>query len=318
MSLSKEDISAMQSTHLVFATDNYAYMRAALCQRPGMVSGNVERQRFPDGERYQRIVSDVAGCDVVLIGGTVSEADTLEMYDLACALVDEGARSLSLVIPYFGYATMERAVQRGEVVTAKTRARLLSAIPQAARGTRAFLFDLHAEGIPYYFEGSIRPVHVYCKPVITPAIVESGGEHYVLGATDAGRGKWIESLASELGVPPAGVFKRRIDGATTQVLWVNGDVQDRHVVIYDDMIRTGGSLIGAATAYREAGAMGFSVVATHGVLPGDALSRLQNSGLFDRIICTDTHPRAHELAGDGLIVKPVDGLIWQCLQHVHA
>ena len=308
----------MQQTHLVFATATYAYMQEALCQRPGMALGTVERQHFPDGERYQRIASDVTGCDVVLIGGTVSESDTLEMYDLACSLVDEGARSLSLVIPYFGYATMERAVQRGEVVTAKTRARLLSAIPQAARGTRAFLFDLHSEGIPYYFEGSIRPVHVYCKPVITQAIIAAGGERYVLGATDAGRGKWIESLASELGVPPAGIFKRRLDGATTQITWVNGDVQDHHVVIYDDMIRTGGSLIGAARAYREAGATGFSVVATHGVLPGDALSRLQDCGLFERIVCTDTHPRAHQLAGVGLTVKPIDGLIWNCLQNVRA
>lgn len=305
----------MPQTHLVFATANYTYMQAALCQRPGMGPGNVERQRFPDGERYQRIISDVAGCDAVLIGGTVSEVDTLEIYDLACALVDEGARSLSLVIPYFGYATMERAVHRGEVVTAKTRARLLSAIPQAARGTRVFLFDLHSEGIPYYFEGSIRPLHVYCKPLITQAIIASGGERYVLGATDAGRGKWIESLASELDVSPVGIFKRRLDGATTQVMWVNGDVEDHHVVIYDDMIRTGGSLIGAARAYREAGATGFSVVATHGVLPGDALSRLQGSGLFERIICTDTHPRARELAGDVLTVKPIDGLVWHCLQN---
>jgi ribose-phosphate pyrophosphokinase len=309
-------MTAMQKTQLVFATESYTYMQAALCQHPGMTPGRVERQIFPDGERYQRILSEVAGYDIVLVGGTLSETDTLEMYDLACALVDQGARSLSLVIPYFGYATMERAVQRGEVVTAKTRARLLSAIPQAARGTRAFLFDLHSEGIPYYFEGSIRPIHVYCKPIITQAITESGGKRYVLGATDAGRGKWVESLAAGLGVSPAGVFKRRLDGTTTQVLWVNGNVKGNHVVIYDDMIRTGGSLIGAATAYREAGATGFSVVATHGVLPGKAFSRLQDSGLFDQIICTDTHPRARQLAADGLTVKPIDALIWKCLQQV--
>jgi ribose-phosphate pyrophosphokinase len=90
------------------------------------------------------------------------------------------------------------------------------------------------------------------------------------------------------------------------------------VVIYDDMIRTGGSLIGAATAYREAGASSFSIVATHGVLPGDALSRLHESGLFERIICTDTHPRARQLAGNGLTVKPIDGLIWHCLANFNA
>jgi len=306
----------MAHTHLVFATKNYAYMQTALCQRPGMDRGMVERRVFPDGERYQRTLSTVSGRDVVLLGGTVSDADTLELYDLACALVDEGARSLTLVIPYFGYATMERAVRRGEVVTAKTRARLFSVIPPAPAGNRVLLFDLHSQGIPYYFESPMRPVHVYCKPLIINAIVASGGDGYVLASTDAGRGKWVESLASELGITPASVFKRRIDGSTTTVVGVNGQVQGRYVVIYDDMIRTGSSLIGAAQAYRDMGATGFTVVATHGVFPGDALARLQDSGLFDRITCTDTHPRAQELAGEFLAVHPIDGLIWEYLRRV--
>jgi ribose-phosphate pyrophosphokinase len=305
----------MGRAYLVFATHSYIYMQTALCQRPAMEQGSVERHVFPDGERYQRVLSDASGCDVVLIGGTVSDRDTLEMYDLACTLVDERARSLTLVIPYFGYSTMERAVNRGEVVTAKTRARLFSAIPPAPAGNCVLLFDLHSEGIPYYFESPVRPLHVYCKPIIMDAISASGGSQYVLASTDAGRGKWVESLAAELGVSPATVFKRRLDGSTTTVLWVNGQVQGSHVVLYDDMIRTGSSLIGAAQAYHNRGATGFSVVATHGVLPGEALTRLQDSGLFDRITCTDTHPRARDLAGEFLTVKPIDGLIWACLQH---
>jgi ribose-phosphate pyrophosphokinase len=74
----------------------------------------------------------------------------------------------------------------------------------------------------------------------------------------------------------------------------------------------------AAKAYRDEGATGFSVVVTHGVFPGDALARLQDSGLFERIICTDTHPRARQLAGDFLSVKPIDGLIWHYVQRVPA
>lgn len=306
----------MERAYLVFASSRYTDMRDALCQRPGMTCGAVQRLHFPDGERYQQIVDDIAAHDVVLIGGTVSDTDTLEIYDLACTLVDGGARSLTLVIPYFGYSTMERAVHRGEVVTAKTRARLFSAIPRASEGNRVLLFDLHSEGIPYYFEGSFRPLHVYCKPLILEAIRSTGGERYVLASTDTGRGKWVESLASELGVSPAGVFKRRLSGATTEVLWVNGQVEGHKVVLYDDMIRTGSSLMGAARAYQKEGASGFSVVATHGVFPGDALNRIQDSGLFDRIICSDTHPRARQLASDFLILKPIDGLLWEHLQRL--
>jgi ribose-phosphate pyrophosphokinase len=79
---------------------------------------------------------------------------------------------------------------------------------------------------------------------------------------------------------------------------VSAHVRDRPVVIYDDMIRTGGSLLGAASAYRDAGARSISAIATHGLFPGDALDRLQRSGLFDAIVCTDSHPRARALAPD--------------------
>ena len=81
------------------------------------------------------------------------------------------------------------------------------------------------------------------------------------------------------------------------------------MVIYDDMIRTGGSLMGAAKAYRNAGAAAISAVATHGLFPHHALARLRASGLFRKIICTDTHPNAVALADDFLGVKPVGKLI---------
>jgi len=168
---------------LVFSTQRYAYLREDVARIGRLEVGSIEVATFPDSERYQRVGTPVSGRDVVLIGGTVSDADTLELFDLACSIVKDGARSLALLIPYFGYSTMERAVKAGEVVTAKTRARLFSAIPLAAAGNRVFLVDLHAEGIPHYFEGGIRPVHVYAKPVIVTdvakaaAIVGYANEH---------------------------------------------------------------------------------------------------------------------------------------------
>ena len=110
-----------------------------------------------------------------------------------------GARRLDLVIPYYGYATMKRAVKRGEVVTAKTRARLFSAIPAAAIGNRVWLLDLHAEGIPHYFEGHMVACHVYAKDALLPVMRKLGGNDMVLASTDAGRAKRVQSLANELG-----------------------------------------------------------------------------------------------------------------------
>jgi ribose-phosphate pyrophosphokinase len=276
----------------VFATRAYAYMAEAICREAGFTAGQIERRIFPDGERYQRVTTGCDDADVVLVGGTISDADTLELYDLACGLVQCGAQRLSLVIPYFGYSTMERATRDGEVVTAKTRARLLSSIPTAGRGTRVFLLDLHVDGLTHYFEGAVHPVHIYGKSITGAAVGRLGGTDFVLGCTDAGRAKWVESLAHDLGVEVAFVYKRRLSGARTEVAGVSAHVKGRRVIIYDDMIRTGGSLLGAAAAYRDAGATSIGVVTTHGLFCGDALDRLSASGLFSGIVSTDSHPAA--------------------------
>jgi ribose-phosphate pyrophosphokinase len=293
---------------LVFSTRRYDYLRAEICQRTGFEAVAVERLTFPDGEHYQRLLAPAEGADAVVVGGTISEADTLELYDLACGLVQADIHSLTLAIPYFGYATMERVSKPGEIVTAKTRARLLSSIPVPGSGSRVLLLDLHSEGVPFYFEGSMRPVHLRATPVILAAARRLAGGPFVFACTDAGRAKWVEALANQIGVGASFVFKRRIDAQTTEVSAMSAHVQGAHVVIYDDMIRTGSSLLAAARAYRQAGAAALSVVVTHGVLPGNALARLEESGLFTGLSCTNSHPRALELAGSFLQVDSIAGV----------
>jgi len=299
----------MEHPLLVFSTAKYAYMERGLCATGGFERGVLERARFPDGERYLRLRTALTDRDVALVGGTVSDQATLELFDLGCAIAKNGARSLTLVVPYFGYSTMERAVLEGEVVIAKNRARLLSAIPLSASGLRVLLLDLHSEGIPYYFEGGIRPLHIYAKPLIHAEARRLGGDDFVLACTDSGRAKWVESLANDLGVPASFVFKRRLSGSATEITAVSAQVQGRRVVIYDDMIRTGGSLLGAARAYLDAGATEIAAIATHGLFPGDALERIEGSGLLTTVVCTDSHPRAVELGGGFLKITSLVELL---------
>ena len=307
--------SSNGSEALVFGTRAYAALQQAIAREAKLPLGEVERQQFPDGERYQRLLTPVGGRDAVVVGGTISDADTLELYDLACGLVQDGARSLTLVIPFFGYATMERSGKPGEVVTAKTRARLLSSVPVPGSGGRVLLLDLHSEGVPYYFEGALRPFHLRATPLVLAAAKRLAKDRpMVIACTDAGRAKWVEALANQLGVHASFVFKRRLSGQTTEVSGVSAQVQGAHVVIYDDMIRTGGSLLGAAHAYRAAGAAGISVITTHGLFCGDALDRLKQSGLFEAIVCTDSHPRARELSDDFLQVQSVAPLFAEHLR----
>jgi ribose-phosphate pyrophosphokinase len=275
----------------VFSTHAYDYLGRAVAEAAGWQLGTVARRTFPDGEHYLRIETDPADRDVVLIGGTIDDASTLELYDLACGMVSDGAYRLRIVMPFFGYSTMERSTRPGEVVTGKTRARLLSSVPMASRGTQVFLLDLHVAAIAHYFEGGIRPIHIYGKSLVTAAARRLGGDDFVLACTDAGRAKWVESLANDLGVAAAFVYKRRIDDATA-VTGVSAQVAGKRVVIYDDMIRTGGSLVSAARAYRDAGAVAIDAIATHGLFPGDSLGRIAASGLLGRIVVTDSHPRA--------------------------
>jgi ribose-phosphate pyrophosphokinase len=303
----------MPHERVVLSTRSYGYLADHLAAAAGLTRGAVRSRFFPDGERHLVVATPVAGREVVMVGGTVSDADTLELFDLACGVVALGAESLVLVIPYFGYSTMERVTQDGEVVTAKTRARLLSAIPRARAGNRVILLDAHSEGLPHYFEEGLSPVHLRADPVILQAARRKGLADYVLACADAGRAKRVQSLANALGVPAGFVFKKRVDPETTELIAMSADVEGKPVILYDDMIRTGSSLRNAARAYLRAGAASVTALATHGVLPGDSLHRLRESGLLQGIVCTDSHPRAVALADAFLSVESIAPLLTEAL-----
>ncbi|MFO0643392.1 MAG: ribose-phosphate diphosphokinase [Polyangiaceae bacterium] len=282
---------------LLYTIASYKYLEPAFLAEGHFELGAIERKTFPDGERYLRLLSDAWGRDVVLLGGTPSDLDWLEIYDLGCAISRAGARSLDIVMPYFGYGTMERAVYPGEVVTAKTRARLVSSIPGCEGGSRVYLFDLHTDGIEFYFQDEHVTHHLYGAPIVTELVRRAmGTTPFVLGATDAGRAKWVQSLARTLDVEPAFVYKTRDSSSgALAVTGINADVRGKDVVVYDDMIRTGSSLIQAGRAYLQAGAARVHAVASHLVLPGESLEKLRASGVFASIRGTDSHPGSQKL-----------------------
>lgn len=270
---------------------------ARLLGQPGAVA-YAAVERFPDGEAYHRL-PEVRGQHVVLIGGTVDDAHFLELLDTASAAVMYGAQKLTLVVPYFGYSTMERAIKDGEVVKAKTRARLVSAIPRSPLGNEIHMVDLHSEGLVHYFENGMFARHVYAKQVICNGIrTYAANAPIILGSVDAGRAKWVQSLAQDLNAPAAFALKQRISATETKLVALSQSEFDPAAIvfIYDDMIRTGGSLLKAAKAYATAGAKRIVAIATHGVLPGSSLKRIQDDGSIERVLVTDSHPRAVELA----------------------
>lgn len=299
----------MWNKKIIFSIGNYQYLKKEILDLGDFESGETEVKIFPDGERYQRILTPVSGRDIVLIGGTISDSDTLEMYDLAFALTKYGARSIFLVFPYFGYSTMERARLPGEVVTAKSRALLFSSLPRTSLGNHFIFFDLHSEGIPHYFEGPSLIKHIYCKSLVTRLAGELGEKGFVMACTDAGRAKWVEWLANEMGVNAAFVFKRRISGEKTEITSISADVEGKDVVIYDDMIRTGGSLINAAKAYKDAGAKNIFAITTHGLFNNEALHKILNSGVISQLVATNSHPNSIKINHSFLRVESIAPLI---------
>ncbi|MBY0231871.1 MAG: ribose-phosphate diphosphokinase [Gemmataceae bacterium] len=273
---------------------------ARLAQALCLPLAEVERQDFPDGETYLRLpMGDrfgLLGRAVVVAGAAESRASIDEMASLACAAVKYGAEMLVLAVPYLAYSTMERAVKPGEVVAAKVVARQFSAIPRAPRGNWVLLMDLHAPGIVHYFEGDAVALELSAEPAILDAIRGLGLDSPVLASTDMGRAKAVERLANALHAPVALIHKKRLSGSETKVAAVVGEVAGRDVVVYDDMIRSGGSLVQAARAYRAAGARSVHAATTHLVIPGGAVEALEAAPLAT-VIGTDTHPASAGVLG---------------------
>lgn len=299
---------------VIFSTKSYSYLLEELHKSHTVSLGEIQTMVFPDGEFYMQILTDVEEKDVVLIAGTINDNDTLELYDIANGLIQLGAKSLKIIIPYFGYATMERAVKAGEVVKAKNRALLLSSIPHGSTSNSIYLVDLHSEGIPYYFEKEVRCHHLYGKSIIAEICTNWCGHDFVLASTDAGRAKWVESLAMDMEVRSAFVYKQRRSGDETSISGINADVQNQQVIIYDDMIRTGGSLMQAAKAYHEAGAQSIYAVTTHGLFTNQALERIKAQGLIKQVACINTHPACLQYADDFLLVKSLIPILIEALK----
>lgn len=294
---------------ILLSTQNYQYLADEILAKTDFEKAIIERQTFSDGEYYYRIKNELQNKKAIVIGGTTSDKDTMELYDLASAAVDMGCSSLHLVVPFFGYSTMERAVKTGEIVTAKNRARLLSFLPKSHRGNHIYLFDLHTEGLPYYFENGLQSHHIYCKPIIIEACRALAGKDFILASTDAGRAKWVESLANDMGVQAAFVLKRRSGADQTEVTAINADVEGKTVIIYDDMIRSGSSIISGAKAYKNAGVAKIFVICSHGLFVNHGLEKLENSGLIEKVVCTNTHHLSTKFNSDFLKVKSVAGII---------
>ena len=295
----------------ILSSNNYIYIKENILQYNNrFCNTKVETNIFPDGEHYWRIKNptQIQGKPAVYICGTIDDTAIFDAYNMCCTLVREGCSELHLVIPYFGYSTMERAVKDGEAVTAKNIARLFSSIPTSAQGNHIYMMDLHSLGTQYYFEGNMHPVHLTSWSVIKN-IISDLGQNSVLASTDMGRAKWIEKMGNELHMDTAYIMKKRISGSQTDIIALNAEVKGRDVIIFDDMIRSGSSIIKAAEAYKNSGAEDIHVICVHGIFVNDAIKRFKDSGIIKSISCTNTHYKTTLINDDFVKVYDISHII---------
>lgn len=267
--------------------------------------------RFPDGEIDIKINDDVRGSDCFVLQPLCPPVNEnwVELLLLLDCLRRASAGRVTAVMPYYGYARKDRKDEGRVPISAKVVANTIS----QGGADRVLTIDMHAAQIQGFYD--IPVDHLYAKPVLLKAILEMKVDNPVIVTPDVGGIKMARSYAKALGADLAIVDKRRVSGSKITVEHMIGDVEDRNVIIVDDMISTGGSISEAAKIVRAHGAQRIVLAVSHAVLCGPAVERL-DACPADTILVTDTIPRRGK-APERLQVVSVAPLLAQAIQNLH-
>ena len=260
--------------------------------------GFIQVEKFSDGETRVEILENIRGMDVFLIQSTCPPGNEhlMELLFMADACRRASAKTISAVVPYFGYSRQDRRPRntRGPI-----SAKLVADLIETSGISRLITIDLHADQIEGFF--SIPVDNVYSSPVLLGDIWKQKYDNLVLVSPDVGgviRARAIARRLDNAGL--AIIDKRRKRANKSEVLNIIGNVEDKTAVIFDDMVDTAGTLCNAAAALKEKGANKTVAYAAHPVLSGPATERIRESEL-DELVVTDTIPLSQDALDTGKI-----------------
>ncbi len=299
----------------VFTGNSNEPLAQDICKHLSVKLGDAKVRTFSDGEVLVEINENVRGRDVYVIQSTSAPANNhlMEMLVMVDALKRASAARINAVVPYFGYARQDRKVAPRAPITAKLVADLIS----VAGVDRLLTMDLHAGQIQGFFD--IPVDHLYAAPVMLEEIrkICSATSDLVVVSPDAGGTERARAFAKRLNAGLAIIDKRRSGPNVSEVMHIIGDVKGKTCVIIDDMIDTAGTLCAAATALQSEGAGEVFACATHGVLSGPALERIDTSPLQQVIVC-NTIPTADKIAKcSKLTGASVSQLLSEAIRRIH-
>ena len=259
--------------------------------------GNIEVTPFSDGEFQPAFVDSVRGATVFIIQSTFPPADNLlELLLTIDAAKRASADKVIAVIPYFGLARQDRKDRPRVSIGAKLAANLL----RAAGADRVMTCDLHADQIQGFFDFPVD--HIYASKVFIPFFKSQHIENLAIAAPDMGGAKRAKAYANELGCPVIICHKSRLKANVVASITAIGEVEGKNIIIVDDMIDTAGTLTKAADVLMSMGAASVRACATHGILSGPAIDRINASSLTE-VFVTDTIPLTKDPSVDTSKIK---------------
>jgi len=267
----------------VFTGNSNPELAKQICAHLNLPLGKAQVKDFSDGEIDVEILESVRGVDVYVIQSTSNPAakHLVELLVIADALMRASVKSITVVMPYYGYARQERKGKKRKPITASLIARLL----QQGNIHRLMCIEIHAGAIQGFFNCPMD--HLYTSPVLIPELEKLRLDKPVILSPDAGGMERAVVYARKLGGDPAMIYKKRSRANQSEALAILGDVNHRVVVIVDDMIDTAGSLVNAAKLALGEGAEKVFACATHAVFSGPAISRITASPI-EKVIVTNT------------------------------
>ena len=283
-----------------------------ICAFLSVPMGAAEVKRFSDGEINVDIGENVRGADVFIVQSTCPPVNDhlVELLILMDALKRSSAKRVTAVIPYYGYARQDRKVLPRAPITAKLVADLLT----AAGVSRVLTMDLHAGQIQGFF--NIPVDHMYAAPVMLEYIKANWDNEIVLVSPDAGGVERARAFAKRLKATLAIIDKRRGGANESQVMNIIGDVAGKTAVLLDDMVDTAGTMVQGAAAVRRNGAKRVFACATHPVLSGPSIERLEKSEV-EQLVVTNTIPLGEKAACRKIRVLSVANLLGEAIKRIH-
>ena len=298
----------------IFALNSNRPLAEKIAEEVGVELGKSSVTQFSDGEIQVNIEESIRGCHVYVVQSTSSPVNDnlMELLIMIDALKRASAKTINVVMPYYGYARQDRKARAREPITAKLVANMI----EKAGATRLLTLDLHASQIQGFFD--IPVDHLMGAPLIADYFLEKEicGDDVVVVSPDHRGVTRARKLAEFLKAPIAIIDKRRPKANVAEVMNIIGKVDGKTCVIIDDMIDTAGTITLAANALKEAGAKQVYASCTHPVLSGPAMQRIQDSAI-EHLVVTDSIYLSDERKIDKIDEISVGELMGDAIKRIH-